>query len=96
MIGDILFVLLSVIIGIIGILLLPFKAIFDATGITGYFQSAMDFLFAPLKYFGYWIDLHFLGTIIVALSGFLTLYFSYMLWAFIVSHKSGNIQHPKL
>lgn len=62
-------------------------------------DSTIQWLFDPLKYFGWFLDLHFMGEIIVWYIGFITLWWSYKIvhYAFNVVNAfihGGEIKHP--
>lgn len=52
-------------------------------------SQVIAWLFSPLKYFGWFIDLHFLGSMIFYLFGFLTVWWGYRILRFAFSAIVG-------
>ena len=45
-------------------------------------QGAITWLFSPLAYFGYWLDMKTLGVFMVSLMGFYMVWWAYMIFRF--------------
>ena len=63
--------------------------------------GAIAWMFAPLQYFGGFIDLHFLGSMIVSFIGFEIIWWSYIILrfafsAFTSAAHGGLLEHPEL
>ena len=91
MIPDIFIVIGGWILNLINFLLTPLQWTLSLD-----IQSAINWLFAPLKYFGYWLDLSNLGKAIVALMIFEALWWTFQIVRFAISIIRGHAGHtPK-
>lgn len=61
-------------------------------------QSGVHWLFSPLKYFGWLIDLHFLGSIILSIGVFYGVWWTYQIIRFGVSafRTKAPLENPEL
>lgn len=96
MIADIILIIVATFLYLIYLVTVPFAAILNATDLNTPIASAISWLFTPLRYFGYWIDLATLGQVLNLFFIFLTLWFTYQLIRMAISLKSGEIESPEM
>jgi len=64
--------------------------------------GAIQWMFTPLQYFGWFIDLHFLGEMLFYLMSFLVIWWTYKILRFGFSavvalvHGGATLEHPDL
>ena len=90
MIPDLLFVIIASLVGLIALLLAPLRWVFPFS-----LTPAFTWLFTPLRLFGSFIDLHFLGQVLSGITTFLILWYSYQLIRFIVSLVRPHVEQPE-
>lgn len=96
MISDIFLVLISTIMFLMHVLLLIPDTIANIGGLNIAIQGTISWLFSPLRYFGYWIDLQTLGIVINDAIIFLSVWYTFQLIRMAISAKSGELEQPTI
>lgn len=96
MISDIFLLIWTAFNTVLYLVTLPLKAVFDLTGLDPQIAAAFAFLFAPLRYLAYWLDLAAFASFVVNLIKLLTVWLIWKLILLGVSAGRGTkVEHPK-
>lgn len=97
MIADILLIIWSTFMFVLWLVLLPLKLILDLTNLTTDIGSMISFMFTPLSYFGFWINTQAIGTFVVNMTSFLTVWYIWKLVKMGLETARGTrIDNPKI
>lgn len=96
MISDIVLFIIAALMGLMHLLLLIPDAVFSIGNFNTAVLGTISWLFSPLRYFGYWIDLATLGKVINYAMLFLSGWYTWQLIRMGITSWSGKLEQPEI